>query len=108
MSDSDRTFVDLCLAGEVLLEEIDDFIDDWHRNPKGRELHDHLGMNWQEYSVWMNEPDLLPMIVKARRERSNLQEVLEGLALLPAAARSYDPEKARSVMEWLRRQGKLS
>jgi hypothetical protein len=52
------SFIELCLSGDVLADEIDDFIDLWHDNEAGQdqELDDFLGMTWDEYSVWANNP----------------------------------------------------
>ena len=34
---SRRTFVDLCLNGDVLMDEIDDFVEAWHEDPEAPE-----------------------------------------------------------------------
>jgi len=37
--------------GECILEDIDDFIDEWHDGDFEEELHEFLGMSWKEYSL---------------------------------------------------------
>ena len=65
---SDRqNFIGLCLEGKVSCDEIDDYIDQWHEAPEGRELHDYLGLTKQEYGPWLRRPDALPDILGARR-----------------------------------------
>jgi hypothetical protein len=71
-----RNFVDLCLAGTVSEEEIDDFVDAWHTAPEGKELHDYLGMTQDEYSLWLRAPDTLPCILKARRDGKPLTKAV--------------------------------
>jgi hypothetical protein len=55
------------LNGEVLAEDIDDFIDSWHENSDRKEIFEYLGMTKEEYSLWLHEPDSLPRIARARR-----------------------------------------
>ena len=57
MSDLRKSFVDLSLEGHVLPNEIDDFIDAWHKDPRGQPLHEYLGMTEAEYSLWIRDPD---------------------------------------------------
>ena len=46
-------FVDLCLGGDVPEDEIDDFVEKWHEDENTtQELHEYLGMSWEEYSAW--------------------------------------------------------
>jgi hypothetical protein len=97
-----RSFVDLCLAGEASMEEIDDFVDAWHATPEGKDLHDYLGMTEDEYSLWLRAPDTLPCILKARRDGKPLtkavREAYEEMRLaLPA---NDDPTVAR-LQKWL-------
>jgi|SaaInl8_200m_RNA_FD_contig_81_150201_length_1393_multi_3_in_0_out_0_3 hypothetical protein len=68
-------FMDLCLRGEVLSEEIDNWVDEWHDNPQKQELHEYLGMNWAEYSSWVKTPEILPSIINAHKFSRNLKEL---------------------------------
>ncbi len=37
------------------MSELEDRIDEWHDSPgEGRELHEHLGMTWDEYKRWVS------------------------------------------------------
>ncbi|HEX3952950.1 MAG TPA: hypothetical protein VHW90_05215 [Stellaceae bacterium] len=78
MSDN-STFLDRCIAGEAALDAIDDFVDEWHATPCGRELHDYLGMTAEEYSLWLRMPDTLTYIVKARQDNRPLRGVIQTL-----------------------------
>jgi hypothetical protein len=72
MSDNDRRFVERALAGEVMIDEIDNFVDDWHDNPRNRPLYEHLGFTKAEYALWLRSPDALPLILSSRKLRTPL------------------------------------
>jgi hypothetical protein len=61
------TFVEEYLSGRVGIGAIDDFVDEWHESSGGVELHDHLGLTWDEYRAWVERPESLPSIL-ARRQ----------------------------------------
>jgi hypothetical protein len=65
MSDH-RDFLSLILAGEAMTDEIDDYIDKWHAKPNGQSLHGYLGMNSEEYGLWLDSLDTLPLIIASR------------------------------------------
>ncbi|WP_167553749.1 hypothetical protein [Pseudomonas syringae] len=48
-------FLELYLKGDVLEEDIHRFVEDWHDGCEGAgmELHEYLGMSWEEYGVWV-------------------------------------------------------
>ncbi len=98
-------FIQKCEKGEVLLEEVDDFIDAWHEGKSNMLLHEFLGMTKAEYNLWVVDPNVLPYIVTAHLKNRNVSELLDSLHSLPIAARSTDPEKARTLMHWLKSQG---
>lgn len=55
-------FVDDVLAGHALATEIDEYISRWHAAaddaPSAQmELHDFLGMTWDEYGLWGEHPE---------------------------------------------------
>jgi hypothetical protein len=104
-----ETFMELVLAGEVVQDEIDDFIDLWHedRTATGH-LHDFLGMTRDEYNLWVEQPGSLRLILAAREEDAPLYEAIERYAALePVAARAADPEAAMVVLKWLRETGRI-
>ncbi|EPH6499614.1 hypothetical protein ACS3FE_002303 [Vibrio cholerae] len=100
------SFVNLCLNGDVLEDEIDDFIDSWHDDEETTlELHEYLGMTWEEYSVWSTNPSVLPFILSARKNRTTFDAELnqERLAL---AARAETSAEALRMEAWLKLIGK--
>ena len=59
-------FIAKCQMGEVLLDEIDDFVDKWHESDSESPIYEFLGMTRYEYFLWLKSPDVLPYIIKAR------------------------------------------
>jgi len=101
------SFIDLCLSGDVLEDEIDSFVDNWHEDDETTlELHDYLGMSWEEYSVWATRPSVLPFILSARNNGTSFDVELnqERLAL---AARAETAEEAQRMESWLKLIGKI-
>ena len=60
-------FIEKCLSGQALLDEIDDYIDQWHTGNSDVPLHTYLGMSWEEYAAWIKLPDNLTYIVAAHK-----------------------------------------
>lgn len=48
-----KTFVQKCISGEATVEEIDDYIDQWHNGNHSEPLHEFLGMTEEEYNAWV-------------------------------------------------------
>jgi hypothetical protein len=95
----------MCVARDVRYDDIDDFIEEWHGNPDGKELHEHLGMTWQEYALWVVDASILPMIVSLRRQNRSLDDVLQEFAdRLPGTGRPAGLAKTRELIDWLKRQ----
>ncbi|MFT6550018.1 MAG: hypothetical protein ACJA1I_000044 [Zhongshania marina] len=99
-------FVDLCLGGDVLEDEIDEFVENWHEDENStQEIHEYLGMSWEEYSVWAIKPSILPFILTARKNGTtfDLEVNQERLAL---AARAESSQEAAKLEAWLKLIGK--
>ena len=76
MFDASKRFIDLALNGEVLADEIDDFIEAWHESDSAEELPEFLGMTDQEYSLWVGDPSYLSLILSARHRKQALLEAV--------------------------------
>jgi hypothetical protein len=111
MSEQDQdqnTFLNRYLNGEMLADDIDDFIGYWHNNQGNLPLHEFLGMTEEEYSLWVGDPDVLPHIARARRAGMPLAKILStALEEMPIAARSADRKKIEYLKRWLAHKGKL-
>jgi hypothetical protein len=109
MSDTRKSFVDLCLEGKVLPDQIDDFVDAWHSAAGDEPLHEYLGMDESEYSLWLRDPDTLSYIVKARCEGLPLAQIVnENCKRLRTAARPDDALKAGRLERWLEEEGRFA
>lgn len=64
---SQPTFIDDVVAGRATVDQIDDYVHTWHESGDDRDLHDALGMSWDEYGDWVADPDALGRIVEAHR-----------------------------------------
>lgn len=102
MSDTKENFIDRCVKGEVLLDEIDDFVDSWHESDSDQDIHEYLGMTEEEYSLWVANPDILPFIVKSRAEGKPLDEILHDLNKMPLAAKADSLAKTQKIISWLK------
>ncbi len=66
---SEHNFIKSCQRGEVLPDDIDDCIDDWHDHDYAMELHEFLGMSWEEYRRWVANPNTLFQIIEAHHNK---------------------------------------
>ncbi|QXW44850.1 hypothetical protein [Pseudomonas amygdali] len=66
-------FLEFYLKGDVLEEDIHRFVEGWHEGLEGAgiELHEYLGMSWEEYGVWVATPVALSSILPARKKGSS-------------------------------------
>lgn len=100
------SFIDLCLSGDVLEDEIDDFVEKWHDDSEMKiDLHEYLGMSWEEYSIWATKPSILPFILSARKKGTAFDVELNHTRLA-LAARAETAEEARKLESWLKLIGK--
>src|SRR3984893_14338545 len=99
------TFFDLYSEGRVLPDEIDDFVDRWHEGgdteARSLPLDEYLGLTLEEYELWVQAADILPLAVAARRESRSLQEAIDSyIDKLPMAATALDDGTARALKAW--------
>lgn len=99
-------FINKCLTGDALLDDIDDYIDAWHRDDGGLSLYDFLGMTRNEYSCWVQDPSCLPFIVHARVHGNELTDSSIPQDAPAIAARSDHSSEIRiRLVEWLKDKG---
>jgi hypothetical protein len=56
MIDFKEPFAAALRAGEVVAEQIDDYVEYWHTHDTGNSLMDFLGMTKDEYVRWLRNP----------------------------------------------------
>ena len=102
------SFIQKCLRGEALIDEIDDYVEKWHSSSEDIDIHTFLGMTSKEYALWIRDPDTLPYIVASRHEKIPLRQIIkDNYEQARLAARSTDSLKIRRLRSWLQQQGKL-
>lgn len=90
-------FIAAVLGGRSQEDDIERYIEEWHdAGGLGVELHDHLGMEWREYALWVERPESLPYILESRRR---------SLALPLVLGQSPDVE-AQSLRRWRETTGR--
>jgi hypothetical protein len=100
-----RSFLSLALAGEVMTDEIDDSVDQWHEAPMGLSLHEYLGMTTEEYGLWLDSPDTLPLIIASKKLAKPLESIAnDNLREMRLAARADDTTKVKRLQAWLQRR----
>lgn len=62
-----KPFIELCLDGEKSIDEIDDFVDEWHDSDNKQSLSEFLGMTNDEYALWIEKPEILSDLIHARK-----------------------------------------
>ncbi len=74
-----ENFFELYSQGRALADEADDYIDEWHESGEEVtcELHEFLGLKWNEYQAFVSDPTVLPLILKSRNEHRPLNNVIE-------------------------------
>lgn len=70
-----RTFMDLCLSGAESPSNIDTYIDQWHLSPASTpDLHEYLGMTWEEYQLWVTTPSVIDLLLTIRFDALNARD----------------------------------
>lgn len=110
MSKVVTTFVEKCLVGEALADDVDDYVDRWHdgEGDPDTSLADFLGFTDLEYRLWAEKPHLLPFILSARREGVSLDNVRDSDATRRLAARDLRAEDAAELIRWFRTIGEVA
>jgi hypothetical protein len=107
-----KPFIDLVLDGRARARDIETYVEAWHNAPEKSGaasvgLHEFLGLEWPEYSLWVEHPESLRFILAARRANQPVEVVLEQTKLAGAAARSSDVSEASKVLRWLIERGRI-
>lgn len=97
-------FITKVLNGLEFADAIDDYIDQWNDSKTSDELHDFLGLTWNEYALWCEDSSTLRAILAARKNQVSIDAAdWNGVHLLAARAQSLqDPE---ILKDWLSKKG---
>ena len=103
---SDSSFMTLTLRGEVLSDEIEDFVEAWHTSDSSKEIHEFLGMTFEEYSLWASDPDTIDVILSARHHGVPLRDAVNDNIRVQEriAARADEAGKLATLSRWIAAQ----
>lgn len=94
-------FLDLALGGKVLSREIDEYVAQWHHTKPGTPLHEYLGMSWDEYVAWVEDPHIIPAIIVGRRSGKPFADVAAAMTTEQRlSARSSNPQDVAAAIKW--------
>jgi hypothetical protein len=103
-----ETYLEQVLEGDALWTDIEDFVSRWHEGGgRDQQLHDYLGLPWDEFALWVERPEALRAIIASHERDEPLQALLERTDEQAVAARGLPPEDAQAVREWLRQTGRI-
>ena len=71
-----NSFVEKCARGEAMPEDVDAYVECWHRSSTNESIATFLGMNDEEYSQWLLDPDALVNIVSVRARNTTLNQTV--------------------------------
>jgi hypothetical protein len=72
----ESSFMDLCLQGKAIPDQIDEYVAEWHHQDGDQDVISYLGMTPEEYDLFVRRPDAVALIVKARREKRPLGDLV--------------------------------
>jgi hypothetical protein len=103
-----ENFVSAALSGRASVDDLDDYIDEWHDSDATLSLHEFLGMTWDEYRTCTERPEALRYILAARKHgRPFAEELLATKSKYALAARAESDEQAKGVYDWLVKTGRI-
>lgn len=106
-----ETFVSAALSGRASVDDLDDYIDDWHDEGSEISIYEYLGMTQDEYRLCTERPEALRLILSARKKGRPFTEEIKAAAANQSgyalAARAESAEQAKGVYDWLVRRGRV-
>lgn len=103
---SSSSFMDLALQGRILSDEIEDFVGRWHDSESNVEIYEFLGLTFQEYSLWVSDPDNIDLIIYARHSNISISKAVNDNIQHDEriAARSDEARKIAALARWIAAQ----
>ncbi|WP_294275799.1 hypothetical protein [uncultured Sphingomonas sp.] len=97
------SFMDLVIQGRKNPEDINEFISFWHRSDVPEDLHEFLGLSWDEYTLLGSDSTAINRILFARRFGIPLIQAVNDnqAAEFQMAARSSDFSRFDSLKRWI-------
>lgn len=102
-----ETYLQRVLDGDALWTDIDMYVGTWHKSKPPQELHDYLGFSWEEYALWVEQPQALRVIIAAHERDEKVRDLVSRTDEAAIAARGLSDDDARVIREWLDDTGRL-
>lgn len=99
---SKKSFMDKCIEGIALVDDIDDYIDEYHDSNSELEIFDYLGMTRREYRLWVRDHDYLNLILAARIQNVSIETFLSTSNDMKMAARNLNSDDYDNLITWLK------
>lgn len=97
-------FIQDCINGDALLSEIDNYIEEWHKDTSSEvPLHTFLGMTKREYALYLEDELYLASIITAHKDGVNIESIIN--SQLAMVARSDNQAKSARLERWLKNEG---
>ncbi len=101
MSSKRKPFVEQYIAGRAAIRDFEKFVERWHLGRSSLPLHQFLGFTRQEYGWIVEKPELLSVILFARKSGTPVKEVLSFSIDQINLARSKPASGASRLLKWL-------
>jgi hypothetical protein len=100
------TFMDLAVDGQVMADEIDHYVEVWHDSNSDCEVFEFLGMTFEEYSLWVMNPELINVVIASRVRKVDLLEAVNDNVTNTErlAARAGEARDVTRLREWIANQ----
>lgn len=98
-------FINDVINADALLDEIDDYIEQWHISDSELTVFEYLGMSEEEYFLWVENDFYLKYIISAHEQNIPINALLQNEYSTKLVARSDSPEEAKIIYSWLKEKG---
>ena len=61
-------FYDLYMQDKVNIDDLDRFLEEWHKSTSSEEINEYLGLTEEQYFMWCDDPN------KLKRELDMIKE----------------------------------
>lgn len=93
------------INADALIDEIDDYIEQWHSSDSELSIFEYLGMSEEEYFLWVENDFYLKYIISAHELNIPISDILQDAYTSKLVARSSSPEEAQTIYNWLKEKG---
>lgn len=99
-------FIEDCINAEAILDEIDDYVEEWHNSNTNIPVYEFLGMTEDEYFLWVENDSYLKYIIEAHVQNREVNDIISD-AYHKMVARTSSAKEAEELLKWLSERGIL-